>query len=696
MTRSLFARSGLERLSGLAGRNTLVVLDFDGTLSPIVVDRDRARLRAPTRRLLAKVAQLYPVAVLSGRARADVATRLAGLPLAAIIGNHGAEDGEHTRESPRVRRWQAKLERSLGSLPGVEIEDKGQSLSIHYRRAPRRTQAHRAIARAVDALPGARRVDGHAVVNVVAQGAPHKGTAILRLSKALGADAVLFVGDDVTDEDAFALAGPDFCGVRVGGSRRTAASHHLRDQSEIDRLLAELIRLRTPRLRSRVPPALAALAALSLASCDPAPPGPIAIEPSKPVPAVTASARTKPDPPARAPFNVLLLLIDSWRADVSWTGYPRQTTPRIDAFRREHCVAYANGYSLSSYTAKSVVPALVGEYPSAMRRDGYFFTRYPDRHNLFISERAQAAGHRTLSAQAHGYFLPTFLTHQGFDVHRTLPGGVDLKEVASVSGEPLTRLAKEVLGAPANSNQARGKRFFLFAHYMDPHHTYEQHKGVERFGRHPRDLYDHEVAYTDRWVGELLDFAQKKPWWPHTAVIISSDHGEGFGERKHNRHGHELWESIVRVPWLVCVPGAKPRIVSDVRRSHIDLAPTIADLMGLSATPPFRGKSLVPELLGSEPALPRRVVVDQPRSDLMDRRRAVIDGDWKIVAFGDDRAFSLFDLASDPWEETDLAAARPEELARMKRVYDEESKKIPLVEVERGPDLKGAPRGRRW
>ena len=179
-------------------------------------------------------------------------------------------------------------------------------------------------------------------------------------------------------------------------------------------------------------------------------------------------------------------------------------------------------------------------------------------------------------------------------------------------------------------------------------------------------------------------------------MIISSDHGEGFGERKHNRHGHELWESVVRVPWLVCFPGVKPCIVSDVRRSHIDLAPTIADLMGLPATPLFRGKSLVPELLGSEPALPRRVVVDQPRSDLMDRRRAVIDGDWKIVAFGDDRAFFLFDLANDPWENTDLAGARPEELARMKRVYDDESTKIPLVEVERGPDLKGAPRGRRW
>ena len=102
------------------------------------------------------------------------------------------------------------------------------------------------------------------------------------------------------------------------------------------------------------------------------------------------------------------------------------------------------------------------------------------------------------------------------------------------------------------------------------------------------------------------------------------------------------------------------------------------------------------EVLGHEPATKRRVIADQPRADLMDRRRAVIDGDWKIVGFGDDKAFFLFDLAKDPWEANDLAASRPDKLAEMKRIYQEESKKIPLVEDDRGPDLKGAPRGRRW
>lgn len=699
MTRWVLGRDGRAQLAALAQRRALLVLDFDGTLAPIVPNRERATLPVKTRRLLARVAASYPVVVVSGRARADVAARLDGLPIRGVVGNHGAEDADGSPAAPpRVRRWLSQLERELAGVPGVEIEDKVQSLSVHYRRAPKRAAAWRAIVAAVDDLPGVRRVEGHAVVNVVPKGAPDKGTAVRRWRRRLGASAVIYVGDDVTDEDAFALAGPRFLAVRVGASRRTHASFHLREQGEIDELLGELLRLRQPERSPRRRLPLAALGALlALSACRKQTPELVHEEPAAP------PATPPPAPPPektevapRGPQNVLLITIDSLRADVPWAGYPRNTLPRIDAFRREHCVSYVNGYALSSYTAKSIVPALVGEYPSAMPRDGHFFTRYPSKTNLFVSERAQAAGHRTFSAHAHGYFLPTFNTHQGFDEHRTLPDGVDLKAVTSVTSEPLTKLATEMLGQARNTNLGPDKRFFAYVHYMDPHHTYEQHAGFERFGRQARDLYDHELLFTDHWVGELLDFVKRQPWFGQTAVIISSDHGESFGEREHNRHGHELWESVVRVPWLLCLPGAKPRIEASVRRSHIDLAPTIADLMRLPAGPPFRGASLLPEVLGEKAAEKRRVVIDQPRADLMDRRRAVIDGDWKIVAFGDDKAFMLFDLAKDPWEATELSRAEPEKLEEMKRVYAEESAKIPLVEVARGPDLKGAPPGRRW
>ena len=397
-------------------------------------------------------------------------------------------------------------------------------------------------------------------------------------------------------------------------------------------------------------------------------------------------------PPPREPLNVLLIMIDSLRADMPWAGYPRPIAPRLDTFQRQRCVTYPSAYALSSYTAKSVAPALVGEYPSAMPHTASFFTRYPDEQNLFVSERIRAAGHHTIAGHAHGYFLPALGNNQGFADYRLIKGGVDVKAVTSVTSQPLTELALEQLAQP----EPAGKRFFAYFHYLDPHHTYEKHKGHPDFGNSARDLYDNEVHYTDHWVGKLLDFAERQPWWSRTAVIITADHGEGFGERGHYRHAYELWESLVKVPLLVCVPGVKPRIEA-VRRSHIDLAPTIADLMLLPAEPPFRGQSLVPEVLGRQPAGKRRIVVDLPRADLMDRRRGVIEvDDYKIVAFGDEASFKLFNLRDDPWEARELGGTEPEALARMKQVYAEESAKIPNLPVVGGGTLKGAPPGRRF
>jgi arylsulfatase A-like enzyme len=411
---------------------------------------------------------------------------------------------------------------------------------------------------------------------------------------------------------------------------------------------------------------------------------------SAPPPAASAAA------PARLSrtFHVLLVMIDSLRGDVPWTGYPRAVAPRLTELEKR-CVTYTRAYALSSYTAKSVAPALAGLYPTEMKRDGYFFTRWLPE-NLLVSERLQAAGHRSFAGHAHGYFEPRLGMgmDQGFSDYRMIPGAVDLRAVTSVTSEPLTVLARQMLSDPRNVALPEGKRFFGYFHYLDPHHTYERHPGHPDFGSKARDLYDHEVHYTDRWVGELLDWVDRQPWAAETAIIVTSDHGEGFGERGHFRHAYELWESLIRVPLLFRVPGVAPRRI-DARRSHLDLAPTIADLMGVAAEPPFRGRSLVPELLGA-PAEPRRIVADLPRADLMDRRRAVIDGGWKIVGFGDDRSFQLFHVDEDPWEVKELSKQEPARLEAMKRIYAEESARIENVPVVGGVALKGAPGGRRW
>ncbi|MBX3125172.1 MAG: sulfatase-like hydrolase/transferase [Polyangiaceae bacterium] len=411
-------------------------------------------------------------------------------------------------------------------------------------------------------------------------------------------------------------------------------------------------------------------------------------EPQASVPTVSASVATaappaKPSP--RPPYNVLFILIDSLRADMPWTGYERPIAPWLTAFAKR-ATLYPRAYSLSSYTAKSVVPALVGKYPSEMKRDGYFFTKWYD-DNLLVTERAQQAGHRTLSGQGHGYFLPSLGVNQGFDEYRLLPGTfLDVKGVADITSDRLNALAKEMLGDPKNTSLG-DKRFFAYFHFLDPHYTYIRHPEHPDFGNGRRDLYDNEVHFTDKWVGDLVDFALGQPWGKDTAVIISADHGEGFGERGQYRHAYELWESLIRVPLFIYVPGAEPRRI-EVPRGHIDLAPTIAELMGLRPEPAFRGQSLVGEVFGAE-AAPRPVIADLPRCDLMDRRRAMVVGDSKLVAFGDDKSFMLFDVARDPKEERDLSAEQPEKLAEMKALYAKLSADIPIEPVVGGVPLKG-------
>jgi arylsulfatase A-like enzyme len=203
------------------------------------------------------------------------------------------------------------------------------------------------------------------------------------------------------------------------------------------------------------------------------------------------------------------------------------------------------------------------------------------------------------------------------------------------------------------------------------------------------------MHYTDALVGDVLDWAGAQPWAQQTAIIITSDHGEGFGEHNHFRHAYELWESLIKVPLIICVPGAEP-LKTDVRRSHIDLAPTIAELMGIEPTPPFRGRSLVSEVFGA-PIQERVIVADLARSDLMDRRRAVIDErGYKIIGFGDDASFKLYNLEKDPWEKEELSKSEPAELETMKKIYEEQSSRIPVVKVVGGATLKGAPRGQRY
>jgi trehalose 6-phosphate phosphatase len=241
-------------LARLAAARALIAFDFDGTLAPIVAQREAAGMRERTIALFAQLCALYPCAVISGRAREDVCARLAGAHVKYVMGNHGAEPGAHLSELEqdmlRARLLLCELLADrLATGSDVELEDKRYSLSLHYRKSAHKEAALSAIAAAVASLPSTMRVvPGKLVVNVVSAQARHKGEALLALCTAEQADAALYVGDDVTDENVFALEQSErlVC-ARIGESRASAAAYFLESQAAIDALLARLLGLRQLR-----------------------------------------------------------------------------------------------------------------------------------------------------------------------------------------------------------------------------------------------------------------------------------------------------------------------------------------------------------------------------------------------------------------------------------------------------------------
>jgi trehalose 6-phosphate phosphatase len=247
--RSILAQEARSELDRLATSCALLVFDFDGTLAPIVERPADACLRPRTRDLLRAVAVLYPCAVVSGRARADVAQRLRDVPLVAIVGNHGAEAGhgpvDRTRRA-RVVAWKALLLDAIGGEPGIEVEDKRFSLAVHYRHAPSRADARRRVIAATHRLEGARAFAGRAVVNVVPLDAPDKAAAVEEIRRRVGAARVLYVGDDTTDEDVFRDPRIEVA-VRVGRTARSAARYYVAGQHAVDDLLCALLQARIRR-----------------------------------------------------------------------------------------------------------------------------------------------------------------------------------------------------------------------------------------------------------------------------------------------------------------------------------------------------------------------------------------------------------------------------------------------------------------
>lgn len=229
----------------------LVASDYDGVLSPIVDDPNAAH---PDEAAMAALRDLagsrgVHVAVISGRTLADL-ERLSGEPArVALIGSHGAETGAETGvaavDGVALDRLVRDMQHVADRFPGAWVEQKPAGVAFHYRNVVGQDQidALRLVRTAVSVNPEHRVMEGKKIVEV-SLAAGHKGDALERMRIATGAAAVVFLGDDVTDEDAFATLRPGDVGIKVG-PEPTAASHRVPGQPDVAGVLRRLAAART-------------------------------------------------------------------------------------------------------------------------------------------------------------------------------------------------------------------------------------------------------------------------------------------------------------------------------------------------------------------------------------------------------------------------------------------------------------------
>jgi len=242
------------RLDETVVRGLLCAFDFDGTLAPIQPRPEQVRLPDEIRQRLVALANLAPIAIITGRSVTDISARLGFAP-DFIIGNHGLEgvpgwDAQAAYHEKLCAGWHqqacdALKDPELG--PGILLEDKRYSLSVHYREARDPKQAALRLQALFEKMsPRPRVVAGKYVFNLLAQDACNKGSALEHLMRTCGARHAVYVGDDVTDEDVFRLGRPDILSVRIEYGAESAADYFLPQPGDILWLLDEL----TSRLRA--------------------------------------------------------------------------------------------------------------------------------------------------------------------------------------------------------------------------------------------------------------------------------------------------------------------------------------------------------------------------------------------------------------------------------------------------------------
>jgi arylsulfatase A-like enzyme len=353
--------------------------------------------------------------------------------------------------------------------------------------------------------------------------------------------------------------------------------------------------------------------------------------------AVVIVARQTAQAQAARP-NVIFIMVDALRADhVSAYGYERPTTPNLDAFMAGGA-RFAEATTPSSWTFPSNASMLTGRMPRRLRmNDWASLSAAVQPEELLLAEALRNGGYRTVGFVNNFFLDQQFGFAQGFEHYERL--------VSSEMAADLNAMA--FIWLDANRPTLGNQPLFLFMYYYDPHtwydppppydtlydpnytgpltpdvyqHGYDVVSGAiapkARDVRHLLALYDGEITYWDHHLGQFLSRLAAEGLLNNSLVIVTSDHGQMFGEHDKWVHRNSLYEEVLRVPLFIYFPSVAPAGATiETPIFTADLMPTILDLVGLPVPPRLDGKSLRPLLEGKPGALAGRPIYAEMESE---------------------------------------------------------------------------------
>jgi arylsulfatase A-like enzyme/Tfp pilus assembly protein PilF len=286
-------------------------------------------------------------------------------------------------------------------------------------------------------------------------------------------------------------------------------------------------------------------------------------------------------------LNVLLITIDTLRPDrLSCYGSEHLKTPNIDKIASRG-VQFTRAFANTPTTLPSHTNILLGTTPlhHGVHANSDFVVG--DEH-LTLAELLKSHGYTT-GAFVGGWPLSSqFGLTQGFDTYDSQFGR---------SSESLERSAEDVVNKATDWLKTKKSPWFLWIHCFDPHDPYEPPDPYK--GQFAGDLYSGEVAYVDDALGKLLEYLNTKSLLKKTLVVFTGDHGESLGEHDEETHGFLAYNSTLWSPLIVAFPGVKAR-QADAYVSHIDVFPTVCDLLEIDKPKVLQGSSLLPALKGKK------------------------------------------------------------------------------------------------